>query len=792
MTFPLSITLRDPLEAPIVGATVIVAPEEVNPTTEETVLTSAQGVTDANGQLTLQLLPSTARTFYIMRIDKGTTPNILAPFRFQMPAQATTLNSLLAAAIANQEPVPEGVHVNFPSQPYSEVSYPAFTDINIPVDDAAFTFGDWVDVYHMTNDGTEAATYVVVFDLVFDPDWAYDPGDRAEVDLRLRKVDADGTVLQELEKHNFDYIRNLDESHSKGSIEATGIAELLPNQYIEVDVRGGRQQPSSARSTDRIIKLVGADSSLQVKRETTISPATIRVTVDPATMGGTGSTGSPIHPLVPFTQTEKDKLATVAEGAQPPQDGPAIRDKLEGIQQDADKLTIDSIQGLTARLAQTQPSALNDLSDVTITSPQDGDFLRSDASGQYTNVQFHANDGADIVRILEHRPEGQELHKSALQGQTTVEGGVTVPAVADVEPFTLFARQDSSADNPSLYLAGATYDVPLRDRNRVVLSVDRNGLYSINPQRGSASDNYNSAVGTYAARARAGSGQVTLALYANPAPPTTIYVRGIGGDNNVFALTRSGPGFINGRTYSVYSATIAANVVQNAPNTTQTLTFWSNAAGNTPINLKPASEHHAKAWHLQSPVQPDYAVSDARSPAYIKNKPPTKDPTTIGRLIAKTAALPTTATAFSTAGTISRYTPALTITDAEVTTNYTVSANSALSVGPYPKGQIGWLIRAVGLQNELARVFIPLSPTRPYTSVASLLDDTRVCGHVYMGVSGTVNYYLAYQLSVGTQARPAGSGTIGTNIEVFVAANLATASVAFPAMTTIEITEAVV
>ena len=788
MTFPLTITLLDPQQQAIADATCIVSPDTVNPTTEGTVLSTAQGVTDANGHLVLQLLPSTAGSHYVIHINKGTTANVIAPFRFQMPPAPTTLNALMAAAVANQEPIPEGVHVNFPSEPYSEVSYPSFNDISIPVDDAAFTFGDWVDVYHMTNNGAESATYVVVFDLVFDPDWSYDPGDRAEVDLRLRKVDADGTVLQELEKHNFDYIRNLDVSHSKGSIEATAIAELAPNQYIEVDVRGGRQMPSSARSADRAITLVGADSSVQVKRETVITPATVRVTVDPATMTGTGSTARPIAPLVPFTQAEKDKLATVAENAAAPQDRVAIRDKLESFTDPDDYLDGRKIKNLSA---QNVPSRLNDLTDVTNTNPQVGDRLVYNGT-TYANTQPHATDGATVVTLLEHRPTGMQLDRKYLQGQTTVLGGTTLPSIADIDPFTLFVRQDTSADNPALYLVGATYDVPLRDRNRVVLTTNASGIYSLNPQQGSATDNYNSAVGTYAARARGGSGQVTLALYAVPSPPTTIYVRGIGGNPNVFALTRSGPGFINGRTYSVYSATIASNIVQNAPGTTQTLTFWSNSAGNTPINLKPATEHHAKAWHLQSPVQPDYAVTDPRSPAYIKNKPAEKDPTTIGRLVAKTAVLPTTSTSFSTAGTISRYSPTLTITDAEVTTNYTVSGNSVVSTGAYPKQQIGWLIRGMVSDDERCRVFIPLSPTRPYTSPASILDATRVCGHTYFGVSGTVNYYLGYQLSIGNQDRPTGSGNTATNIEIIVAANLANASVTFPAMTTIEVTEAIV
>ena len=786
MTAPLNITLIDPLREPIVGATCLISPDPANPTVDGTVLSTAQGLTDANGQLTLNLIPSSANTHYVLHVNQGTNANVIAPFRFQMPNAPTTLNSLLSAALANREPVPEGIHVNFPSEPYLRLTYDTFTDIDIPVGSGAFAWGSWTEIYRVTNtDQTDVITKVVA-DLNFDPAWAHNNGDRGEIDIQICHFLPNGTIKQILVHHEYIYIRNQAQYNEVGSAEVFGIAELVTGEYIAILARGARQLTTT--DGNRKIVLVGADSGVQLVRYNAITPATIRVATDPATMLGSGSTTNPIKPLVPFTQPEKDKLATVADGAQPPQDRVAIRNKLQSFTNESDKLQAEDIGGLNQA---SVPEALNDLSDVTISNRQVGDLITADASG-FVNSPPHALDGATVVDILEHRPEGMMLKRSALQGQTTVEGGMTLPAVADVGPFTLFVRQDSSADNPALYLTGATYNVPLRDRNRVVLSVDRNGLYSINPIRGSASDNYNSAVGTYAARARAGSGQVTLALYADPAPPTTIYVRGIGGDNNVFALTRSGPGFINGRTYSVYSATIAANVVQNAPNTTQTLTFWSNAAGNVPINLKPASVHHAKSWHLQSPVTPDYSVTDPRSPAFIKNKPVAKDSTTIGRLIAKSSVLPTTSTTFSPAGTISRYTITLGTADAEVTTNYTVSGHSVASTGAYPKEQIGWLVRAMIADTERCRVFIPLSPTRPYSSPASILDSTRVCGHTYFGVSGTVNYYLGYQLSVGNQDRPAGTGNTATNIEIIIAANLASASVTFPAMTTIEVREAVV
>ena len=825
MTFPLSIELKTLNDHPVAGATVIVKPYSVNPTDSGTVISTASVTTDANGLATMQLLPSTANTYYVLRINSGLQLNIINPFVFQMPAAATSLNDLFTAAVSSTGRVPEGVMVNFPTEPFSTISYPTFTDTDIPVADNAYQFGGWVDVYHLKNTGTETATYIGVFDLVFDPTWAYDPGDRAEVDLRLRKVDSDGTVLQELEKHNYEYIRNLDVSHAKGSVEATAIAELAPGQYIEADIRGARQMPASARATDRTIQLVGADSSLQVKRETPITPATVRVTTDPATMAGSGSTANPIKPLIPFTQTEKDKLAGVEQNATADQSNLEIRDKIVSLPSspvderipasaikglpdssvhDLDDLTDVSIVGpvdgqvlqyddSTDQFTNQTPSQgdLNGLSDVAISNPTDGDQLTYDGSNWENRTPHEVVPSlAQITNVLEGAPENKKLRRIALRGETTVSGGTTLPAVGDVPNWTLRVLQDSTADNPGLYLTSAEYDVAISNRNRVVLTVDNSGIFSLNPARGSSTDNYNQFVGTYAARARDGSGNITIAVYNDPNPPTTLYIRGIAGQSGVIAVNRTGPGFINGLTYEVLSATVSASRVANTANTTQTLTFFTDAAGTNAYNFKPATQHHARVWHLQSPVPPDFAITDSRSPAFIRNKPPIVNG--IGRLIAVTAALPTTATAFGTSDGIARYAPALTITGAEVTSNYTVANNSILAIHPYPTTQYGWLIRAMAGTTEVCRVVVPLTPTVAYVNTASILADGRVCGHTHMGTSGNLNYFLAFQVHNGNQAQHAGTGHLATDIEVFVAINQATGSVSFPANTRIEVREAVV
>ena len=591
-----------------------------------------------------------------------------------------------------------------------------------------------------------------------------------------------GSIKRILVHHGFIYIRNQARYNDVGFIEIAAWAKLITGEYIDIRARAARQLTTA--DGNRYITLVSNDSSVEaLKIDSALSTTHAAIHVDSNTITGDGSTTAPIAVKIPYTQAEKDKLTALPANAQP---NPTIGDVITAMeaQAPADKLSYDT--GLKDKPTLDIPNDLNDLDDVTITNPVDNQVLTYDTD-KFKNLPAHETQLSypQIEGVL----RTHKLPRDLLSGDTTVQGGTTLPSVANVDNFTLRVRQSNNADNPALYLTSATYDTPVRDRNRVVLSVDGNGLFSINPQRGSTTDNYDNFVGTYSARARAGTGQVTIALYDDPHPPTTIYIRGIGGNTNPFAVTRSGPGFINGRTYSVYSATIAASVVQNAPNTTQTLTFFTDAAGATPWNIKPATEHHARAWHLQSPVNSDYSVTDNRSPAFIKNKP---TPSTIGKLVAVTATLPTTATAFSTSATIARYTPTLTTTGVDITTGYTVASNSIVADVSYNDAMLGWWLQSLTGDTVTARLFIPLTPQVAYSNTASILADTRACAHAHMGVSAGINYYLAYQVHSGNQATIHASGHTDTNIEVLVAINQTTGNVSFPANSKIEIREAVI
>ena len=1075
MVFPLSVVLKTSANDPLANVLVIVSPDPANPTSSGTVLSTATAITDANGSATLNLLPSSAGSYYILRVNRGSQGNIIPPLRFQMPAQATSLSQLLQAAYTETKKVPEGVTVQFPGEPFATITYETFEDIDIPVAAGAYAFGDWVELYRATNTTEDSVTFKVIADLNFDPAWPHDNGDRGEVDLQICHRDADGAIVQILVHHEYIYIRNQAGYNEIGSAEIVGIAELPNDHYIDIQARGARQLTTAG---NRLIKLVGADSGVQLVKYNVITPQTVKVTVDENTMEGTGSTAKPIKPKIPYTQPEKDKLARIPEtvGAldgltdvtvTDPTDGQIIaydgtqdkfinqppsrvqltgdqivstlenqvdphkleRSALQGettvsggvslpnestvppftlrVQQptDADKprlyltstdydapvttrndatITTDNtgtfslnprrglasdnydnfVGSFAGRVHNTQgqitlslyndpppptpiyvrgfggsntvvtlthagpapingrtysvysanvsenlaqeiidsnsaqtlsfftdagadnpyifkpaterrsgdwhllpvqlseltdvtisspldgqvitydgrkyvnrslptsdiPTDLDDLSDVTISSPTDGQVVAydestssftnkdastaenlnelsdvevssptdgqlltyDDSSSKFVNQSPHSIQitGNQIVTTLEHLSGQDRLPRSALRGETTVSGGTTLPDFNDVPNWTLRVRQDRTADNPSLYLTSATYDVPNTGRNRAVLTPNAAGVFSLNPPRGTASDNYDNAVGEFTVVPRSSQQRILLALYGGlSAPPSTLYVRGIGGDSSQIMFATTGTGIIAGRTYRTYNGTVAQTVGASVANTEQTLTFFTDNSGTTPFNIKPEAEHHSRAWHLQSPVNPDYSVTDTESPAFIKNKPTI---TTIGRLIAVTATLPTTATAFGSSGTVSRYLPHLTLTGAEVTTNYTVSGHTVLAVHPYPQQQIGWIVRALVGTDERCRLLIPLTPSVQYTDTASILADTRICGHTYMGVSGTLNYFLAYQAQNGNQAAPAGSGTIATNLEIFVAINATSGSVTFDSMMTIEVREAVV
>ena len=818
MTYPLTVDLRSTKNDPVVGATVTIRPESVNTSASGVVATFISGTTDSNGDVVLQVIPSDVDTYYILTAEVG-TERLFDPFRFQMPPQATTLTSLIRAAIRSKQTIPAGIRVSFPVG--DPVYYTFSNDINIPVAATAYDFGGWVEIWRYTHTDNANALYNIISELNFDPQWDWDNGDRGEIDLQICHRLTDGTIKHILIHHGLIYIRNQERYNDVGFINTSAWAKLAVNEYVDIRARAARQLTTA--DNKRNITLKATDSSVEYLKVDGLATSSTLVAVNPNQFSGTGGSDDPITLKTPYTPEEKTKLAGIENNATADQDGDELVATLEAQPRTpVDKrLHKDAIQGLTesnvtaiddlSDVHIVNPSdkqviqydhanqqwqnetpndtALNELTDVDISSPADGDQLTYDTN-QWVNTTPHniPPSLSQITSVLEGADEEHKLRRIALRGETTVEGGTTLPAVDNVPNFTLRVRQDTTADNPALYLTSATYDIPITNRNSVTITVDNNGLYGINPQRGSSTDNYDNFIGTYSAHSRDNTGSVIIAIYHDPNPPTNLYIRGVGGQSGIIAITRSTPGYINGRTYEVFSANVPSSRVASTANTTQTITFYTDSAGTTPYNFKPATEHHSRAWHLQSPVTPDYNTNDPRSPSYIRNKP---TPNSIGELIAVTASLPTTATTFTTSDGIGRYAPTLTTTGATVTDGYTVSTNSVIAEQPYPVGQIGWWLRAITGDDELCRLMIPLTPTVAYVNTASILSDTRACGHARMGTSSTLHYYLAYQVHSGNQAQHASTGHPNTDIEVFVAINQATGNVVFPANTIIELRQAV-
>ena len=259
MTHTLSIVLKNPSDQPIVGATCVVIADPATPTNSSVVLSSVSATTDANGMASVELLPSTPDSWYLIRIDYDNTADIVSPFRFQMPAQNTSLDDLLLGSIAAGRPVPEGLVLKTSSTINDD--YYLATDKTIVVSNTAAQFGDWVELYRATNNETTSRPMTVVADLNFAPSWPHVEGDRGEVDLRMNLHNASGTVRQILVHHEYIYIRNRDEQTDEGSAEIIGIGTLSQGEYIRIDARGARQTNGGGHIT-----MVGASSGIQIRR----------------------------------------------------------------------------------------------------------------------------------------------------------------------------------------------------------------------------------------------------------------------------------------------------------------------------------------------------------------------------------------------------------------------------------------------------------------------------------------------------------------------------------------------
>ena len=261
MTHTLTINLRNPSDQPIVGATCIVTADPANPSSSANavVLSSVTAVTDANGNASIELLPSSPESWYLIRADYDTTPDVLPPFRFQMPAQNTTLDDLLYGAMVTGRPVPQGILLKTSTTINDD--YYIMPDKTIVVSSTAAQFGDWVEIYRKSNNEAESVPVTVVADLNFEPSWPHVEGDRGEVDIRMNLHRANGTIRQILVHHEYIYIRNRDAQTDQGSAEIIGMGTLATGEYIRIDARGARQTNGGGHIT-----MVGISSGVQTRR----------------------------------------------------------------------------------------------------------------------------------------------------------------------------------------------------------------------------------------------------------------------------------------------------------------------------------------------------------------------------------------------------------------------------------------------------------------------------------------------------------------------------------------------
>ena len=224
-----------------------------------------------------------------------------------------------------------------------------------------------------------------------------------------------------------------------------------------------------------------------------------------------------------------------------------------------------------------------------------------------------------IRESLESLTGNDRLSREYLSGETTANVGTELPDIDEVPLGALYLLQYDSASLPILYVAKASYDTAVSNRNRFVFTV-RNGLFQLNPDSdGSfqASDNYNEILGTFIADMQASSDydlQIDLLASADglPANMGDVFVN-ISGDNSgqlrFVSPTDGSPTtvVIHGKVYNSYVSDnyTDAYAASSLVNGEVTINLFSDSAGANPIAFKPEFTHTAGRWVPVSLTQAD-------------------------------------------------------------------------------------------------------------------------------------------------------------------------------------------
>ena len=602
--------VKDANDSPVAGATISVTPLPSFTLMDGTnIAETASVTTSADGTWSFQLYPSPIdKPTYVYSVSIGKGGVTLLEKLFRMPPAPASLwmqnpdqdNALVITPIGE---------VSQATIPLPTIDHPTLSDIDV-TSASGGDWGAWTEVYAHQNVHDEDVFDTITGELTFNPTWGT-TNPYAEIEVRVLHTESDKTTLVEnvLPHLNTVFLSHLFSSPLTPHTESLSLAAaniLAPNDYLIVSARIRRHGDTGTA------QIMGAQSSLYIS---TIRKHNVSFIISPTSTGGAlrfdttefegDGTSTPVALRNPFTSALHTKLDGIEPHATADQTGSEI---ITEIIASPDSIPATKVTGLSTG---NPPTTLDGLSDVEAPNPQDGDAILFEQSSQkYKPKPIPAEDPKKIATALETLPEPDQLKRSALTGETTVEIGTTLPDISTVAPGTIRAQQSSNADDPTLHIAGGQFAVPTVRRNEVELTLN-NGNFRVadrnNGGTGSASDNFDNFIGFIST----GTTVVTIAVYwgtisqslqTNPGNHLFITTPATAFGATQFDLNAASDRYItiSGRRYTQYHTTSSALATGlKAIGMSSTWEFHTNTLATADLNIKPATHEttDGQTWH---------------------------------------------------------------------------------------------------------------------------------------------------------------------------------------------------
>ena len=601
--------VKDANDSPVSGATISVTPLPSFTLRDGTnIADTASVTTSADGTWSFQLYPSPIdKPTYVYSVSIGKGGVTLLEKLFRMPPAP--------ASLWMQAPDQDNALVVTPIGEVSQATIPLPTNTRLELTDTDIVggttgdgWGDWTEIVSSSNTTDDDVFDEILGELSFDPQWTGGPNANGQVEIKIEHMTADDTLVRTVLPFLNEHLPVIDGSAESKSITVVGSEILAPGDKLVVSARAVRQRANAGT-----IKMIAAQSSLNVVQ---IMKHNVSYIISPTSTGGVlrfdttefegDGTSTPVALRNPFTSALHTKLDGIEPNATADQTGSEI---ITEIIASPDSIPATKVTGLSTS---NPPTTLDGLSDVEAPNPQDGDAILFEQSSQkYKPKPIPAEDPKKIATALETLPEPDQLKRSALTGETTVEGGTVLPDITTVSPFTIRAQQSSNADDPTLHIAGGQFAVPTPRRNEVELTLN-NGNFRVadrnNGGTGSASDNYDNFIGFIST----GTTVVTIAVYwgtisqslqSNPGNHLFITTPATAFGATQFDLNALSDRYItiSGRRYTQYHTTSSALAtgLKAIGMMSSTWEFHTNTLATADLNIKPATHETTvgQTWH---------------------------------------------------------------------------------------------------------------------------------------------------------------------------------------------------